>query len=192
MKRLSLTGAAAALTIVVATAASLILPVAAARAATASDIFAGFQAKSKDPIQVDAQALEVHEENGQRVSVFSGGVSIVRGNTTMKAGAVSLYSPAQGATASSFSRIEATGKIVVTSGEQSVTGQSAVVDMKSNTITVSGGVVLSQGPNVITGSRLVVNMSTGTARVEQEPGKQIRGIFSAGGLAPAQPDSSGQ
>ena len=182
MKRLSLTAAAIASIIVTATAA---------RAATASDIFAGFQAKSKDPIQVDAQALEVHEENGQRVSVFSGGVTIVRGNTTMKAGAVSLYSPTQGATTSSFSRIEATGKIVVTSGEQSVTGQAAVVDLKSNTITVSGGVVLSQGPNVITGSRLVVNMSTGTARVEQEPGKQIRGVFSAEGLTP-QPNSSGQ
>jgi lipopolysaccharide export system protein LptA len=165
-----------------------------ARADTTSDIFAGFQSKSKDPIQVDAQALEVHEDNGQRVSVFSGGVTVTRGNTTMKAGTISLYSGTQGATASSFTRIEANGKIVVTSGNQSVTGSSAVVDMKTNTITVSGGVVLSQGENVITGSRLVVNMSTGTARVEQDPGKQIRGVFSAGGLTPgaAAPNTSGQ
>ena len=52
--------------------------------------------------------------------------------------------------------------------------------MKANTITVSGGVVLSQGANVITGSRLVVNLATGRARVEQEAGKQIRGVFSPG------------
>ena len=165
---------------------------ASGRADTASDIFAGFQSKSKDPIQVDAQALEVHEENGQRVSVFSGGVTVTRGNTVMKAGTISLYSGTQGTAANGFSRMEANGKIVVTSSGQSVTGSSAVVDMKTNTITVAGGVVLSQGDNVITGSRLVVNMATGTARVEQEPGKQIRGVFSAGGLTPGQPSSSAQ
>jgi lipopolysaccharide export system protein LptA len=164
----------------------------AARGDTTSDIFAGFQAKSKDPIQVDAQTLEVHEDNGQRVSVFSGGVTVTRGNTVMKAATISLYSGTQGAAASAFSRIEANGKIVVTSGNQSVTGSSAVIDMKANTITVAGGVVLSQGDNVITGSRLVVNMTTGTARVEQEPGKQIRGIFSAGGFNPAAPSTAGQ
>ena len=57
---------------------------------------------------------------------------------------------------------------------------------------IAGGVVLSQGPNVITGSRLVVNMTTGTARVEQDPGKQIRGVFSAGGLTPGQPGTAAQ
>ena len=55
--------------------------------------------------------------------------------------------------------------------------------MQARTIVISGGVVLSQGSNVITGSRLVVNLATGRARVEQEAGKQIRGIFTpdAGG-----------
>jgi lipopolysaccharide export system protein LptA len=183
MKRLNLTA--------VAIIAALVLPV-AGHADTTSDIFAGFQSKSKDPIQVDAQALEVHEENGQRVSVFSGGVTVTRGNTIMKAGTISLYSGTQATATSGFSRIEASGKIVVTSGSQSVTGSSAVVDMKANTITVSGGVVLQQGDNVITGSRLIVNMTTGTARVEQEPGKQIRGVFSAGGLTPGQPNSNAQ
>jgi lipopolysaccharide export system protein LptA len=178
------------LTVVAVLAATLLSG--AARADTTSDIFAGFQSKSKDPIQVDAQALEVREENGQRVSVFSGGVTVTRGNTVMKAGTITLYSGAQGATANSFSRIEANGKIVVTSAGQSVTGSSATVDMKTNTITVSGGVVLQQGENVITGSRLLVNMTTGTARVEQDPGKQIRGVFSASGFTPGQPKTSGQ
>ena len=157
-----------------------------ALADTASDMFAGFQAKSKDPIQVDAQALEVHEEGTQRISVFSGGVTVKRGATLMKAGTITLYSGTQGAAASAFTRIEANGKISVSSGNQSVTGDTAVVDMKANTITVAGRVVLSQGDNVITGSRLIVNLTTGTARVEQEAGKQIRGVFSPGGITPGQ------
>lgn len=157
-----------------------------ARADSTADIFAGFQAKSNDPVQVDAASLEVYEENKLRVSVFSGGVVVKRGNTVLKAGTIKLFSPSEGATPEAFTRIEASGKISVSSGDQTVTGGSAVVDMKASTITVAGGVVLSQGSNVISGSRLVVNLKTGRARVEQDAGKQIRGVFSpgSGGLEP--------
>ncbi len=172
--------------IAIAVVAGFAMGAPAAFGDAASDIFAGFQAKSKDPIQVDAQALEVHEEGTQRISVFSGGVTVKRGDTLMKAGTITLYSGTQGPAASSFSRIEAVGKISVSSGNQLVTGDNAIVDMKANTITVSGGVVLSQGQNVFTGSRLIVNMTTGTARVEQDPGKQIRRVFSPGGITPGQ------
>jgi lipopolysaccharide export system protein LptA len=154
-----------------------------ASAATA-DLFNGFQAKSEDPVQVDAAVLEITEKGQQRISVFSGNVVVTRGETVLKAAQIKLYSDLKNTTPEGFTRIEATGGVFVSSGEQTVTGKTAVVDMKSHTITVSGGVVLSQGSNVITGSRLLVNLATGQARVEQEAGKQIRGIFT--------PQASGQ
>jgi lipopolysaccharide export system protein LptA len=103
---------------------------------------------------------------------------VKRGNTTLKAGEIKLYSGLESNAQQSFTRIEASGKIRVTSLDQVVTGDTAVVDMASNTITVNGNVVLSQGANVITGAKLVVNLATGRARVDQAPGKQIRGVFS--------------
>ena len=154
-----------------------------AAAQAAADLFSGFQTKSKDPVQVDAGVLEISEQGKQRVSVFSGNVVVKRGKTTLKAATIKLYSDLDATTADAFSRIEAGGKVWVSSGEQTVTGETAVVDMKARTIVISGGVVLSQGNNIITGSRLVVNLATGSARVEQDPGKQIRGVFS--------PDSGG-
>jgi lipopolysaccharide export system protein LptA len=160
-----------------AAAAVFALAASAAAADPAADIFQGFQAKSTDPIQVDAESLETYEDGPQRISVFSGGVKVKRGNTLMTANEIKLYSGNDATAASSFSRIEASGKIRVSSQGQVVTGDTAVVDMKSNTITVEGNVVLSQGPNVISGARLVVNLATGRARVEQAPGKQIRGVF---------------
>jgi lipopolysaccharide export system protein LptA len=160
-----------------AAALVLVLAASAAHADPAADIFNGFQAKSTDPIQVDAEALETYEDGSQRVSVFSGGVTVKRGNTTMKAGEIKLFSGLESTDQQSFSRIEASGKIRVTSADQVVTGDTAVVDMAANTITVSGNVVLSQGANVISGAKLVVNLATGRARVEQAPGKQIRGVF---------------
>jgi lipopolysaccharide export system protein LptA len=165
-------------------AAALAAGLPGAAGAATVDLFNGFQAKSKDPVQVDAGVLEISEDGQQRISVFKGNVVVKRGNTMLKADTIKLFSDLKPTNADGFTRIEASGGVYVSSGEQTVTGKTAVVDMKSRTITVAGGVVLSQGSNVITGSRLVVNLATGQARVEQDAGKQIRGIFTpdTGGL----------
>jgi lipopolysaccharide export system protein LptA len=69
-----------------------VLAASPASAQKTGDLFAGFQKKSKDPIQVDAQTLEIYEEGKQRISVFSGGVTIRRGDSIMKASVVKLFS----------------------------------------------------------------------------------------------------
>ena len=147
----------------------------------AGDIFAGFQAESNAPIQVDADALEIYETDTQRVAVFAGAVEVRRGETLIRAKKITLYAPIDAQSADAFTRIEATGGVLVRSGEQTVTGATAVVDMPTNQITISGGVVLSQGTNVITGDRLMINLTTGKARVEHKAGTRIRGVFSPGG-----------
>ena len=145
-------------------------------AQSTGDLFSGFGAGSKAPIEVDAKSLEIYEDGDNRISVFSGGVTIRRGNTTMKAAVVKLVSDKKGEKSNSFNTMEATGTVYVNSGEQTATGARAFVDMKSQTMTMTGDVVLSQGKNVIVGDRLVVDMATGRARVEQSSGK-IRGVF---------------
>ncbi len=63
-------------------------------------------------------------------------------------------------------RLEATGKVLVTSGPQTASGENAVFDTKANTIVLTGNVVLTQGDNVIRGPRLVVDIDSGKARME--------------------------
>ncbi|MCB1496454.1 MAG: hypothetical protein KDJ86_11755 [Bauldia sp.] len=152
-------------------------------AAQSTDIFKGFSAKAKGgPIQVDAETLEIVEQGNERISTFAGGVTVTRGNTTMKAATIKLHSDKDGKDPNGFTLMEATGTVYVNSGDQTVTGQRAVVDNKAQTITLVGNVVLSQGKNVIVGERLVIDMATGRARVEQTPGKRIQGVFSPGGI----------
>lgn len=143
-----------------------------AASAQSTDIFKGFAGGSA-PIQVDAKTLEIFEEGETRISVFSGGVTVVRGNTTLKAATIKIYSDKEDGE-SAFNLIEATGTVYVNSGGQTVTGAKAVVDNQAETITLSGDVVLSQGKNVLVGERLVVDMATGRARVEEVPGKPVR------------------
>ena len=164
---------------------------ATARAAGAQagggDIFTGFQANSKDPIQVDAKTLETYEEGKQRISVFSGNVVVTRGPTVLRATAMKLFSAIAGSKTAGekktggFTRIEATGPVRVTSGDSSITGANAVVDMKAQLMTLTGNVVLTRGKDVATGDRLTVDLRTGRAKIEQAPGKTIRVLISPDG-----------
>jgi lipopolysaccharide export system protein LptA len=161
---------------------------AASAGAQTADLFTGFQTNSKDPIQIDAASLEISEEGKQRISVFSGNVIVRRGETVLRAKTIRVFSDLSDKRPKNqaFSRIEASGNVEVTSGEQKVTGAQVVVDMGKQTITMTGNVILSQGTNVISGDRLVVDLASGKARVEQEAGKPIRGVFTPGSgtLAP--------
>ncbi|MCX5567754.1 LptA/OstA family protein [Kaistia nematophila] len=193
-----------------------------ARAQANADLFKGFQTGQKGPVNVEADSLDVVEKDGQRISTFTGNVTVTRGDSVLKAGKISIFSagsktapkdgkPADAADgkspdgksadgaakpaaaskeasqlegtlpgAGSFTRIEATGKVYVNSGQQTATGDTAVVDMVGKLVTLTGNVVLSQGPNVITGDKLTWDMTTGRARVDQKPGARIRGIFTPG------------
>ena len=170
-----------------------------AQAQTSGEMFKGFQSDSSAPVNVEADSLDVVEKSGQRVSTFNGNVTVTRGDSVLKASKITIFSsndankgdgktdakkPAAGSEvmpgAGSFTRIEASGKVYVNSGDQTATGDNAVVDMIGKEVTLSGNIVLSQGPNVITGERLIWDMVTGRARVEQKAGARIRGIFTPG------------
>jgi len=168
--------------------AGLSLPAAAAGPG-AGQLFTGFNADSKDPVQVDAASLEVYEEGKQRISVFSGGVTVKRGPTTLKAATIKLFSDldSKAVKSDSFSRIEATGTVFVSSGQQTVTGTQAIVDMKTHIITLIGNVVLSQGTSVMTGDKLTVDLQSGRAKLDQAPGKRITGVITPETMKEATP-----
>jgi lipopolysaccharide export system protein LptA len=172
-----------------------------ATADPASAMFTGFQSNSKEPIKVDAGALEIADDGKQRISKFTGGVTIRRGDTTLKAATISLIQdlpakpagekaapdgqpetvaatkPAPKARGTqSFSRIEASGKVVVSSGAQSATGDKAVFNAAANTVVLAGNVVLRQGESHITGDKLTIDLKSGVARMEQTGGR-IKGEF---------------
>lgn len=146
-------------------------------------LFAGGASQS-EPIQVEAESLEVGEEGESRISRFEGDVVARQGDTLIKADSLTIYSPAaeggddanvlgQG----SFTRIVADGSVSFTSPTQTATGNRGEVDMIARTVTLSGNVVFSTGGTVLTGERLTVNMDTGRARMEQPGNGRIRALI---------------
>ncbi|PTW62658.1 lipopolysaccharide export system protein LptA [Breoghania corrubedonensis] len=156
--------------VIVAVAQIAVAPQASAQ--TFSDSFAGFGSNEKEPIQIEAKELNVQDKD--HTAVFVGDVVVRQGDATLKTQRLKIFyagSAAGGPVQSRISRMEASGTVLISSKDQTATGDRASFDMDRERLVLSGKeVVLSQGPNVVVGSRLTVNLKTGKVDLEA-PGK---------------------
>jgi lipopolysaccharide export system protein LptA len=159
----------------------------------------GFSQNRDKPVQISAGSLEVRDKD--KTAVWTGEVKVVQGDTTMRSKMLTVYydgEQGQGGAANSAAKpavpamrqatpgpggnqsirkLEAKGSVIVTQKDQTVTGDSATFDMKSNTVTMGGGVLLTQGQNTLKGERLTVNLTTGISKVEVGASGRVQGVF---------------
>jgi lipopolysaccharide export system protein LptA len=163
----------------------------------------GFSKNKGQPVHIEAERLEVRDKD--KVATFSGKVQVNQGDTTMRCKTLTVFYDAGAADAKNgakpvatigpsaeqkIKKLEARGEVVVTQNDQVATGDSALMDMATNVVTMTGNVVLTQGQNVLRGSKLVVDMTTGFSRVESGSGKdgRVQGLFlPSGSQRPALP-----
>jgi lipopolysaccharide export system protein LptA len=163
--------------------------------AGSSGPFQGFSQNGKEPIHIDAARLEVRDKD--KVATFSGDVKVKQGDTLMQARTLTVFydqdnagqktasaAPAPGGS-QKIRRLEAKGNVIVTQKDQTITGELAVFDMRSNTVTMSGGVLLTQGKSVMRGDSMVMDMTTGVAKVEPGKGGRINLMVEPQGGGPA-------
>lgn len=143
---------------------------------------AQFRTSPGAPLDVEADSLDV--DDNARIAIFRGDVVTRQGDVTMRSqeirasytGSARLADPSAGADggSSQLSRIDATGKVVVTTQDgRKITGETARYEAKANNIVVSGDVELSQAGTVVRGSRLVIDMATGKARLDTSNPKAL-------------------
>jgi lipopolysaccharide export system protein LptA len=156
----------------------------------------GFSTNKDKPIHIEAQRLEVRDKD--KVATFSGDVQVVQGDTELRCKTLVVFyepdknapgAPAAPATAGGaatgeqkIKRLEARGGVVVTQNDQIATGDNALFEMASNTVTLNGNVVVTQGQNVLRGERLVVDLNTGVSKVFSGKGGdgRVQGLFLPG------------
>ncbi len=153
-------------------------------------------------MQIEASRLEVRDK--EKMATFTGNVKVVQGDTTMRCKTLVVFyeqqnkdgqqaQAAAGKTmpaakpgpggSSQISKLEASGGVTVVQKDQTATGDRALFDMKSNTVTLLGNVLVSQGPNVMRGEKLVVDLTTGVSRVDagKRPGSHADSAGAAAG-----------
>lgn len=77
-------------------------------------------------------------------------------------------------------RINADGNVYFVTPTEVVRGDNAVYTFADDTIVVTGDVIVTQGENVMTGSRLTVQVAAGRSTMDGQPsanGRRVRGVF---------------
>ncbi|MEP0963157.1 MAG: lipopolysaccharide transport periplasmic protein LptA [Roseobacter sp.] len=140
---------------------SLILTFATSLAAQGTQVaFGTIQQNSGLPVEVTADSLSVDQTAG--TALFSDNVLIVQGEMRLSADNVLVTYDSQ---AQGIDRIEATGNVILVSGQDAAESARADYNVDDGTILMSGNVLVTQGPAVLTSDAMTVRLDDGTAQM---------------------------
>jgi len=117
---------------------------------------------------VDYAADQIELQDAQNRVVLSGNVQISQGSMRLQAGRTTVAYSDSGSL--QIQRIDATGGVVVTRGNESARGAAAVYDFNRRVIVMSGGVSLRRGSDTLNGGRLVIDLKTGLSSIDGRGG----------------------
>jgi len=178
-----------------------LLAASTAGAQTTTSQMPGLTLSKDQPIQIESDKLEIHDQ--QSTAVFTGKVKVVQGTTTLQAGTMTVYyKKKQGADAAAataktdtaaksdaqktdaeksgslvsgdadIDHILVSDKVYLTSGTQTATAETGSFDMANQLAVLKGQkVILTDGPNIFTGCQLTVHMNTGEAQLDSCGGR---------------------
>jgi lipopolysaccharide export system protein LptA len=134
---------------------------------------------SNQPVDFAADRIELQDRQ-QRV-VLSGDVVINQGDLRLTAQRTTVAYTDAGEL--QIQRIDATGGVVVTRGDERASGSAAVYDFNRRVIVMSGGVALRRGNDNLNGGRLTIDLNTGLSSVDGggaqgQQGGRVTGRFS--------------
>lgn len=155
-----------------------IAPVTAAAQVTeqvGDQIVASTQEGEGKPVQIEADSMEVKQE--QKQAVFTGNVDAVKGNVHMTSDNLVVdYEdvPSGEGKKTKVTFLNARGSVVVVSKGQTVKAQWAKMDVKANTVVMGDKVTVIDGKSVIKGKRLEMDLTTGKSKLI---GGRVQGTF---------------
>jgi lipopolysaccharide export system protein LptA len=140
---------------------------------------------TKLPVEVNADSLEVIQDNQK--AIFSGNVVAKQGTLNISANKMTVYytkkDGKEDKEQNSVSKVEAEGNVFLSTPTETAQGQTGLLDVKQNVVTLSGNVVLTSGKNVVKGEKLVYNVTTRQSRIVSgttsngTKKERVRGVF---------------
>jgi lipopolysaccharide export system protein LptA len=117
---------------------------------------------SNAPVDFAANVIEV-QDRSDRV-VISGNVRVTQAGMSLTAQRMTVADTRAGGT--DVNRLDASGGVTVTKGDEVAKGNVAIYDLNRRLITMIGNVELRQGANRLSGGRMVIDLNSGRATVD--------------------------
>lgn len=148
-------------------------------AAQENGMLGGFRNDPGEPIEVEADMLEVQDD--RNAATFSGNVRVVQGDIRMKSDKLTVFYSDRSTGGSRISKIAASGNVLVSAPDnQTASGDWANYLVATRQIEMGNSVILRQGENIIRGARLTVDLASGHAKVsggENGGTGRVKGLF---------------
>jgi lipopolysaccharide export system protein LptA len=109
-----------------------------------------FEFNKKDPIYITADWMEVDQK--QNTITYKGRVVAVQTDMTMRSDTLTAYYDPE---MKQMKQIVAEGKVNATQGNRVATGEKAVFDEKTKTVTLTGSPVMRQGNSQVSGVKVI-------------------------------------
>lgn len=124
--------------------------------------FGGMRADTTQPVEVSADRLAVNQNDG--AATFTGNVIVGQGEMRLSAAEVRVeYATGD---QRKIERLRATGGVTLVSGPDAAEAAEAVYTIDSGEVVLTGSVLLTQGQNALSGEKLTVNLKSGTGVME--------------------------
>ncbi|HEX8644258.1 MAG TPA: LptA/OstA family protein [Allosphingosinicella sp.] len=140
-----------------AVAAALLLAVAPVAGQEPASVLKGHDSNAS--ILVGSDRIEV-QDNADR-AILTGNVVVQQDQLTLNAERLTINYVTGGGL--EIKRIDASGGVTMRSPSETATGQYGIYDLERGIITLVGGVVLTRGENRVSGGRLVLELDSGRA-----------------------------
>ena len=129
----------------------------------------GFEFNQQDPIYITADWMEF--DQNKNTLTYKGRVVTVQGDMTIRSDTLTAdYNPDM----KQIKQIIAEGRVNATQGERVATGDKAVFDDKTKTVTLTGNPVMRQGNSQISGSRVIYFIEQDRAVAEGDGKVRVR------------------
>lgn len=140
--------------------AALLISLLAATPSLAQDgtnvAFGGLKTDTSQPVKVTSDQLAVNQADG--TAVFTGNVVIVQGDMKVQAASVQVnYS----ADKKAIQSLHAEGGVIVTTGTDSATADTADYMPDTGDLILQGSVVMTQGLVALSGQKLTLSLKSG-------------------------------
>ena len=131
-----------------------------------------FEFNRKDPIYITSDWMEVDQK--KNTITYKGRVVTIQADMTMRSETLkAFYEPEM----KQMKEIVAEGKVQATQGDRVATGDKAVFDDKSKTVTLTGNPVMRQGNSQVSGTRIIYYVEGDRAVVEGKDQVRVRAVI---------------
>ena len=163
----------------IASAALLILTIGQQSVAQETTSATKTTAKTEAPKPVDIESDQMEIRDKEKKAIFRGGVIAKRPGQTLNSDTLVVdygeVKQADGSTKTDVTKLDAQGHVTIVTAKETITGEWAKLDVKSNILEVGGSdVTVKQGTTILRGKHLNANLDTGQMDLT---GGRVKGSF---------------